>query len=58
MEKQRQEYITNITQFLDSHQSKVNVWNVIKEDAGFKNTPLKDLPLDVIKTLFIKLTID
>ena len=58
MEKQRQEYIKNITQFLDSHQSKVNVWNVIKEDAGHKDTPLTELPLDVIKTLFIKLTID
>ena len=58
MEKQRQEYITNITQYLDSHQSKVNVWNVIKEDAGHKDTPLTELPLDVIKTLFIKLTID
>lgn len=58
MEKQRQEYIANITEFLDTHQSKVNVWNVIKEDAGHKDTPLAELPLDVIKTLFIKLTID
>lgn len=58
MEKQRQEYITNITEYLDSHQMKLNIWNVIKEDAGYKNTPLVDLPLDVIKTLFIKLTID
>ena len=58
MEKQRQEYITNITEYLDSHQMKLNIWNVIKEDAGYKNTPLTDLPLDVIKTLFIKLTID
>lgn len=58
MEKQRQEYIKNITEYLDSHQMKLNIWNVIKEDAGYKDTPLTDLPLDVIKTLFIKLTID
>lgn len=58
MEKQRQEYIVNITEFLDTHPSKVNVWKVIKEDAGHKDTPLKELPLDIIKTLFIKLTID
>ena len=58
MEKQRKEYIENITQFLDTHQSKLNVWNVIKEDAGYKSVPLTELPLDVIKDLFIKLTID
>ena len=58
MEKQRKEYIDNITQFLDTHQSKLNVWNVIKEDKGYKNVPLTELPLDVIKDLFIKLTID
>ena len=58
LEKQRKEYIENITQFLDTHQSKVNVWNVIKEDAGYKTVPLTELPLDVIRDLFIKLTID
>ena len=58
MEKQRKEYIENTTKYLDEHQSKVNVWNVIKEDAGYKNVPLTDMPLDVIKSLFIKLTID
>ena len=58
LEKQRQEYIKNITVYLDTHQSKVNIWNVIKDDAGYKDTPLADLPLEVIKTLFIKLTID
>ena len=58
LEKQREEYVRGITEFLDSHQSKVNVWNVIKEDAGYKNVPLAELPLDVIKPLFIKLTVD
>lgn len=58
LEKQRKEYIENITQFLDTHQSKVNVWNVIKEDAGYKTVPLTELPLEVIRDLFIKLTID
>lgn len=58
LEKQRKEYIENITQFLDTHQSKLNVWNVIKEDAGYKSVPLPELPLNVIKDLFIKLTID
>lgn len=58
LEKQRKELVENITEFLDTHQSKLNVWNVIKEDAGFKNVPLPELPLEVVKDLFIKLTID
>lgn len=58
LERQRQEYIKGATEFLDAHQSKVNVWNVIKEDAGYKDTPLTELPLDVLKALFIKLTVD
>lgn len=58
LEKQRKELVENITEFLDNNQSKLNVWNVIKEDAGYKNVPLPELPLDVVKDLFIKLTID
>lgn len=58
LEKQRKELIDNITVFLDNHASKVNVWNVIKEDAGYKDIPLPELPLNVVKDLFIKLTID
>ena len=58
LERQRQEYAVGIREFLDNHPSKVNVWNVIKTDAGYKDTPLEELPLDVLKPLFIQLTID
>ena len=58
LEKQRLEYVEGIKNFLDNHQSKVNIWNVIKEDAGYKDTPLTELPLDVLKPLFVKLTVD
>ena len=58
LEKQRQEYINGITNFLDNHQTKVNVWNVIKADAGFEGVPIAEMPLDVLKQLFITLTID
>ena len=57
-EKQRQEYIKGITEFLDAHNTKVNVWNVIKADAGYEGVPLTEMPLDVLKPLFITLTID
>lgn len=57
-EKQRQEYIKGITEFLDNHKTKINVWNVIKADAGYEGVPLTEMPLDIIKPLFITLTID
>lgn len=58
LEKQRAEYIEGIKNFLDTHPNKVNLWNVIKADAGCAETPLTELPLDVLKPLFITLTID
>lgn len=58
LEKQRQEYIAGITNYLDNHKQMVNVWNAIKENEGYKDTKLTDLPLDVVKKAFITLTVD
>ena len=58
LEKQRLEYVESITAFLDSNQSKVNIWNVLKEDAGYGDTPISELPLEVLRSLFITLTVD
>ena len=57
-EQQRQEYIQAISDHLDSHKNKVTIWNVIKEDAGFKDDKLKDIPLEAIKKLYMQLTTD
>lgn len=58
LEKQRQEYIIGIRNFLDNHQTKVNVWNVLKSDRGYSDIKLEDIPLDDLKAMFITLTID
>lgn len=58
LEKQRQEYVTGITAFLDKNKSKVNVWNVLKEDKGLKDVPISDISLEDLKSMFITLTID
>lgn len=58
LEKQRQEYIASITNFLDNHKNKVNIWNALKDNEGYANVKLTEMPLDVMKTLFIKLTVD
>lgn len=56
LEKQRQEYIAVIKTYLDEHPNAVPVWKVLKENAGHKDTKLEDIPLDVIKSLYISLT--
>lgn len=58
LEKQRQEYITGITNYLDSHKNAVAIWQVLKKDAGYEDKSLTDMPLDVLKPIFIKLTVD
>ena len=58
LENQRSEYIAAVTEYLNTHKNKQAVWNVIKEDAGYKDTKLVDLPLNVIKKLYMQLTID
>ena len=58
MERQRQEYIAEITNFLDSHPNMVAVWKVYKQDEGVEEVPIKEMKLDILKRGFIKLTID
>lgn len=58
LEKQRLEYVEYIKEYLDAHPNAVAIWKVAKEDAGFKDTPLTEMPLKALKPIFIKLTID
>lgn len=58
LEKQRQEYILGITEYLDNHPNAKAIWQVIKQDNGCEDTPLTEMPLDILKPAFIKLTID
>jgi hypothetical protein len=56
LEKQRQDYIQAVTTFLNNNASARPIWQVLKQDAGHTATKLEDLPLDIIKSLYIKLT--
>ena len=56
LEKQRLEYIAAIKDLLDNKPNLKAIWDVMKEDAGFKGTKLTDLPLDMVKQSYIKLT--
>ena len=56
LEKQRQEYIKEIKEFLDTHQNMVAVWQVYKDDERIKDTPLEEMTLDVLKRGLINRT--
>jgi len=58
LKQQQTEYVQAVTEYLDTHPNAVAIWKVFKEEAGFKDTKLKEIPLDVLKQLFIKLTVD
>lgn len=58
LEQQRQEYIEGMKTFLDTHPNAVPLWKQLKKDKGYEDTKLADIPLDVIKDLFVTLTID
>lgn len=56
LEKQRTEYINAIKNILDNKPNLKAIWDVMKNDEGHQNTKLTDLPLDVVKRCYIKLT--
>ena len=56
LEQQRKDYVQAVKEYLDTKPTAVNIWNVLKADAGHKETKLVDMPLDVLKELYIKLT--
>lgn len=58
LEEQRKEYVKDIKEYLDNHPNAVPIWNMLKKDAGFETAKLSEMPLDILKKLFIKLTLE
>lgn len=56
LEKQRLDYIEVAKEHLKNNSSAKPIWKAIKKDAGYEETKLENLPLEVIKSLYIKLT--
>lgn len=54
-EQQRQEYITGVRNIIENP-SKKAIAGVLKEDLGYKDVKLADMPLKAIKQLYIGLT--
>lgn len=55
-EQQRQEYIAGVKEII-AESSKRAIAQVIKEDLGYKDVKLADMPLAAVKALYVKLTI-
>ena len=51
LENQRQDYISTIKNILAGDVSKKTMFPTLKEQQGYKDTKLVDLPLDVLQTL-------
>ena len=56
LEKQREEYINAVKSLLDTRPNLKAIWDVIKADVGYKDTKLADLPLEIVKKCYLKLT--
>lgn len=55
LEQQRQEYIAGVKEII-TNPTKKNIAQVMKEDLGYKDTKLAEMPLTAIKQLYINLT--
>lgn len=55
LEKQRLDYVQAVKEHLDAKPGAKPIWDVLKKDVGHEKTKLADMPLDVLKSLFIKL---
>jgi len=57
LEQQRLDYVTAAKEYLDQHPNAVNIWKVLKNDAGHAKTKLEELPLNILKMLYTEITI-
>lgn len=55
-EEQRQEYINGVKEIITNTPAKKAIASVLKEDLGYKDTKLAEMPLKAIKQLYISLT--
>lgn len=58
LEMQRQDYIEAAKKYLDENPGKRPLWAILKDDAGFKDIKLADMPLEALKHIFTTLTLD
>lgn len=53
---QHVEYEEAVKEFCEARPNQKNVWNMIKDSHGFKETKIKEIPLKDLKTMYMQLT--
>lgn len=56
LEQQRADYVEAIKEYLDTHPNAVAIWKVMKDNAGFADKKLDEIPLEILKQLYGTLT--
>ena len=56
LEAQKEEFIQAVTEYLKSRPAAKTIWNELKKQEGHEDKKLAELPLDVIKKLYVKIT--
>ena len=50
-QQQHADYVAAVTEHLDKNENHRGVWAIMKENAGFKDVPLSEIPLSALKQL-------
>jgi len=56
LQKQKEEYLAAIETYFKDKPVAKDMWKIMKKDAGYEDVLSKDLPLSVLKALFVKIT--
>jgi len=58
IKEQIEEYAAAVQEFLKANPLKKEIWKILLADAGYEGQKAKDLPINVLKELYMTLTLD
>lgn len=58
LEQQRQNYIEGVKVYCEGNKTRMSIWRNIKDTAGYKEAKIEDIPLEILRAMFIQLTQD
>lgn len=58
MAKQHKEFCDSVNTFLKANKTKQALWKMLCENEGYKDVKTADMPLDVVRKLYVQLTLD
>ena len=58
VEKQRLDYVKSIKEYCGTNKGKKSIWKSLKDQAGFADTDINDIPYEAIRELHKQLILD